>query len=103
MKRRPRRGTAPSSSYSKPSPASPPLTSPLVDAEASLPPPPPYASIATGSTSEERKQAQDAKVAIIEEILKEEDLYRLLGCKKSSKPEEIRRGFLNRSRSCHPE
>jgi curved DNA-binding protein CbpA len=42
-------------------------------------------------------------VAIIEEILKEDDLYKLLGCKKSSKPEEIRRGFLNRSRSCHPE
>lgn len=103
VKRRPRRGTAPSSSYSKASSPSPPLASPLVDAEPSLPPPPPYASIATGSTSEERKQAQDAKVAIIEEILKEDDLYKLLGCKKSSKPEEIRRGFLNRSRSCHPE
>lgn len=66
-------------------------------------PPPSYASVAAGHTFEERQQALAAKITIIESILSEEDLYKLLGVKRSSKPDEIRRGFLNRSRSCHPD
>lgn len=66
-------------------------------------PPPSYASVASGSTPEEQKQANEAKYAIIESILAEEDLYKLLGIKKTAKVDEIRRGFLNRSRVCHPE
>lgn len=66
-------------------------------------PPPSYASVAAGATPEEQKQANAAKYAIIETLIQEEDLYKLLGVKKSAKVDEVRRGFLNRSRICHPE
>lgn len=66
-------------------------------------PPPSYASVASGSTPQEQKQANEAKYAIIETLLQEEDLYKLLGIKRNAKMDEIRRGFLNRSRICHPE
>lgn len=66
-------------------------------------PPPSYASVASGSTEQEKEQAAQAKIAVIEAILEEEDLYKLLGVKRNAKPDEIRRGFLNRSRSCHPD
>lgn len=66
-------------------------------------PPPSYASVASGHTPTEKAQATTAKLAIIDTILHEEDLYKLLGVKRSAKPDEIRRGFLNRSRACHPD
>ncbi|TKY84774.1 hypothetical protein EX895_005854 [Sporisorium graminicola] len=44
-----------------------------------------------------------AKVQVIEDIIAEDNLYKVLGIKRSAKNEEIRRGFLNRSRSCHPD
>ncbi|CAO1621012.1 unnamed protein product [Sympodiomycopsis kandeliae] len=66
-------------------------------------PPPSYASVAAGSTPEEQRQANKAKYAIIQTLIEEQDLYKLLGIKKNAKMDEIRRGFLNRSRSCHPD
>lgn len=78
-------------------------------------PPPSYASVAaatetpssTITTDEEKKAARSAadlvKIAVIDEIVLKEDLYEVLGVKKNAKNEEIRRGFLNRSRICHPD
>lgn len=77
--------------------------SPADVAAASLDPPPSYASVASGSTQAEKQQANEAKIAIISQLLREEDLYKLLGVKRNAKQDEIRRGFLNRSRSCHPD
>ena len=75
-------------------------------------PPPSYASAAATdvkptTTDEERKAARSAadlvKIAVIDEIVLKEDLYEVLGVKKNAKNEDIRRGFLNRSRICHPD
>lgn len=83
-------------------------------------PPPSYASVAAGKssvhgpsvsgqehTSEEsihqRTAAELAKIAVINSIVNQEDLYEVLGVKRNAKNDEIRRGFLNRSRVCHPE
>lgn len=43
------------------------------------------------------------KVQVIEEIIAEENLYKVLGVTRKAKNEEIRRAFLTRSRSCHPD
>jgi hypothetical protein len=82
-------------------------------------PPPSYASVASGQSSTEdisiegrlaneerqrmRTAAEVAKIAVIDSIVEKEDLYEVLGVKRTAKAEEIRRGFLNRSRVCHPE
>lgn len=82
-------------------------------------PPPSYASVASGQSraenvsiegqfaSEEsqrlRTAAELTKIAVIDSIVIQEDLYEVLGVKRNAKTEEIRRGFLNRSRVCHPE
>lgn len=44
-----------------------------------------------------------AKVQVIEDIIAEENLYKVLGVKRNVKNDEIRRAFLTRSRSCHPD
>ena len=82
-------------------------------------PPPSYASVAAGKTpapnhsiqgqladdesNRQRTAAELAKIAAIDLIVKQEDLYEVLGVKRNAKSDEIRRGFLNRSRVCHPE
>ncbi|KAJ1018948.1 hypothetical protein NDA16_004751 [Ustilago loliicola] len=43
------------------------------------------------------------KVQIIEDIIAEDNLYKVLGIKRNAKNEDIRRAFLTRSRSCHPD
>ncbi|SPO26371.1 uncharacterized protein UTRI_03960 [Ustilago trichophora] len=43
------------------------------------------------------------KVQVIEDIIAEENLYKVLNIKRNAKNEEIRRAFLTRSRSCHPD
>ncbi|CAO1629368.1 unnamed protein product [Parajaminaea phylloscopi] len=100
VKRHPKRATRDARGPQHPASAHPDLTP-----HAGVPtsPPPSYASVAAGQTSEERRQASAAKIAIIESILGQEDLYLVLGIKRSAKPDEVRRGFLNRSRSCHPD
>ena len=40
---------------------------------------------------------------MVDAILVEEDLYRILGITRKAKGEEVRRAFLGRSRICHPE
>ncbi|UZJ51084.1 hypothetical protein CBS101457_000404 [Exobasidium rhododendri] len=91
--------------------------------QASLPtsPPPSYASVASGrsrvlnpataeahqeageETTRLRTTAEAAKIAIIDAIIAQENLYEVLGVKRNAKNDEIRRGFLNRSRVCHPD
>lgn len=82
-------------------------------------PPPSYASVAAGhspapthsiqgqladgESNRQRTAAELAKIAAIDLIVKQEDLYEVLGVKRNAKSDEIRRGFLNRSRVCHPE
>jgi hypothetical protein len=83
-------------------------------------PPPSYASVASGKSSapgstsqaqervgedgtRQRTTAELAKIAVIDSIVNQEDLYEVLGVKRNAKNDEIRRGFLNRSRVCHPE
>lgn len=96
VKRHPKRSTKASQAYPHSS---------GIPAEADQPtsPPPSYASVTAGQSAQEREQAKQAKIAIIESILAEEDLYKLLGVKRNAKQDEIRRGFLSRSRSCHPD
>lgn len=87
-------------------------------------PPPSYASVAANADSASssssidarlgqealadhgkgaRSTAELAKIAVIDEIIRQEDLYDVLAVKRNAKGEEIRRGFLNRSRVCHPD
>jgi hypothetical protein len=82
-------------------------------------PPPSYSSVAKGQAEDEnisiegrfasdesqrlRTAAELAKIAVIDSIVAQEDLYEVLGVKRNAKTEDIRRGFLNRSRICHPE
>ncbi|ODQ53889.1 DnaJ-domain-containing protein [Saitoella complicata NRRL Y-17804] len=40
---------------------------------------------------------------IVEEILQLDDLYQILGASRTSKPEELRRAYLDRCRICHPD
>jgi hypothetical protein len=80
-------------------------------------PPPSYASVAAdapsasgetygtgeGGSDRVKTEARRAKIAVIDEILAQDDLYKLLNVGKKAKTDEIRRGFLHRSRLCHPE
>lgn len=84
-------------------------------------PPPSYASVASGrantpnaTNAQVQQQASEealrqrtatelAKIAVIDSIVELEDLYQVLGVRRNAKTDEIRRGFLNRSRTCHPE
>ncbi|PWN54191.1 DnaJ-domain-containing protein, partial [Violaceomyces palustris] len=45
----------------------------------------------------------DPKLLVVDSIIAEDDLYKVLAVPRNAKPEEIRRGFLNRSRVCHPD
>ncbi|EPS36059.1 hypothetical protein H072_10470 [Dactylellina haptotyla CBS 200.50] len=44
-----------------------------------------------------------AKASLIEEILCEDDLYKVLGAQRSASPTEIRRCYLERGKICHPD
>lgn len=79
-----------------------------------LSPPPSYASVAAESgespglatSFQEADQVSEetkAKLRVLDSIIAEEDLYKVLDVSRKAKPEEIRRAFLNRSRICHPE
>ncbi|GAA5841822.1 hypothetical protein JCM3766R1_005581 [Sporobolomyces carnicolor] len=48
---------------------------------------------------EQRGEAED----LVDRINKTDELYEILGVGKRAKSEEIRRGFLGRSRICHPD
>lgn len=71
-------------------------------------PPPSYASVAAAHGDVppppgDWTPAELAKVQIVDAIVQEEDLYKVLGVGRKAKADEIRRGFLARSRVCHPE
>lgn len=74
-------------------------------------PPPSYASVAAESIPSMdgealkagRSPAELEKMAVVDLVISEDDLYKVLGVKKTANSDEIRRGFLNRSRACHPE
>ncbi|EPQ26964.1 uncharacterized protein PFL1_05599 [Pseudozyma flocculosa PF-1] len=77
-----------------------------------LSPPPSYASVTGEKASGTETHHDDvdhlsdemrAKIAVLDAITAEEDLYKVLNVHRSAKPEEIRRAFLNRSRICHPD
>lgn len=59
--------------------------------------------ILDNATSPADADSFQSKVQIIEDIIAEENLYNVLNIKKNAKTEEIRRAFLTRSRSCHPD
>ncbi len=94
-------------------PSSPPPSYDSVAGNAPPPPPPPAASnsrsTGTGAAPQQstgdaaKDAARRAKLAVIDEILAQDDLYKLLNVGRKAKTDEIRRGFLNRSRLCHPE
>ncbi|KAK6499755.1 hypothetical protein TWF481_010111 [Arthrobotrys musiformis] len=44
-----------------------------------------------------------AKASLIEEILNEDDLYKVLGAPRNASPVEIRRCYLERGKICHPD
>ncbi len=57
-----------------------------------------------GSTSQSTEaESFQSKVQVIEDIIAEENLYKVLNVKRNAKNEDIRRAFLARSRSCHPD
>ncbi|CAG8979863.1 hypothetical protein HYALB_00002636 [Hymenoscyphus albidus] len=45
----------------------------------------------------------DQKNNIIQHVLHEEDLYKILGARRSAAPSELRRCYLERSKVCHPD
>ncbi|KAI9827260.1 MAG: hypothetical protein M1832_005398 [Thelocarpon impressellum] len=47
--------------------------------------------------------SSSAKNAVIDDILCEEDLYRVIGAPRSCTPMELRRCYLERSKICHPD
>jgi len=53
----------------------------------------------SSSTANTRGEAED----LVDAINETDELYLILGVTKKAKSEEIRRGFLGRSRICHPE
>ncbi|GAA5804023.1 hypothetical protein HPULCUR_009509 [Helicostylum pulchrum] len=48
-------------------------------------------------------QQKEEKFRFVDEILSAPDYYRVLGIKKDSAPEEVRRAYIKRSRVCHPD
>lgn len=75
--------------------------------------PPSYAAVAAGHSEASprvdgaddsaRSLADLAKIAVVDEIVAQEDLYGILAIKRTATSDEIRRGFLSRSRMCHPD
>ncbi|KIS68618.1 uncharacterized protein UMAG_03194 [Mycosarcoma maydis] len=57
----------------------------------------------TATTADADADTFQAKVQVIEDIIEEDNLYKVLGINRNAKNEEIRRAFLTRSRSCHPD
>ncbi|KAK0530164.1 hypothetical protein OC834_003403 [Tilletia horrida] len=90
VKRRPKR---PTQGPAPPSPSDP-------SASAGTSPPPSYDEV---QAQQERSAAEKAKLAVIDSIIAEQDLYKVLGIKRNAKADEVRRAFLNRSRVCHPD
>lgn len=70
------------------------------DSDSGAPPPP---SSPSQKCSKARQNHKDR--AIIQEILSENDLYRILGLQRSSRIDKmaLRRAYLARSKACHPE
>lgn len=60
-------------------------------------------SEAFGNADRTNADTFQCKAKVIEDIIAEENLYKVLGIKRNAKTEEIRRAFLSRSRSCHPD
>ncbi|KAE8267728.1 hypothetical protein A4X09_0g4618 [Tilletia walkeri] len=89
VKRRPKRAT----------PASP-LDANNASNNSSTSPPPSYDEV---QAQQERSAADQAKLAVIDSIIAEQDLYKVLGLRRNAKADEVRRAFLNRSRVCHPD
>ncbi|KAE8210200.1 hypothetical protein CF327_g5900 [Tilletia walkeri] len=89
VKRRPKRAT----------PASP-LDANNASKNSSTSPPPSYDEV---QAQQERSAADQAKLAVIDSIIAEQDLYKVLGLRRNAKADEVRRAFLNRSRVCHPD
>lgn len=55
------------------------------------------------SADEKASRSFREKVQIIDQIIAEDNLYKVLGVTRLAKTEDIRRAFLTRSRSCHPD
>lgn len=55
------------------------------------------------SLDETSSRTFQSKVRIIDQIIAEDNLYKVLGVTRLAKTEDIRRAFLTRSRSCHPD
>ncbi|CAL3962723.1 hypothetical protein PZA11_000204 [Diplocarpon coronariae] len=57
--------------------------------------------------SDDTRQTESAifkqKDDIIQDVLHEEDLYKILGAPRSASPAELRRFYLERSKICHPD
>ncbi|CAD6920456.1 unnamed protein product [Tilletia controversa] len=93
VKRRPKR--APGAT-----PGSPLDTDTTTNSENNTSPPPSYDEV---QAQQERSAADQAKLAVIDSIIAEQDLYKVLGIRRNAKADEVRRAFLNRSRVCHPD
>ncbi|GAA5872006.1 hypothetical protein JCM16303_000943 [Sporobolomyces ruberrimus] len=63
----------------------------------------PSSSSASGSQSTAAKPTRGEAEDLVDQINKTDELYEILGVAKRAKGEEIRRGFLGRSRICHPD
>ncbi|KAH8929506.1 DnaJ-domain-containing protein [Atractiella rhizophila] len=58
--------------------------------------------ISASSSRSTAKPTEQAK-ALVDEILREADLYNVLGVKRDAKSEEIRRAYIRRCRIVHPD
>ncbi|KAL9938107.1 hypothetical protein V8E36_002730 [Tilletia maclaganii] len=94
VKRRPKRPTA------GPSPPPGGTAAGASSSNTNTSPPPSYDEV---QAQQGRSAADKAKLAVIDSIIAEQDLYKVLGIKRNAKTDEIRRAFLNRSRVCHPD
>ncbi|KAK9763102.1 hypothetical protein K7432_010533 [Basidiobolus ranarum] len=71
-----------------------------------IPTPLPQESISipsSPSSSQKAKLTRQEALDLVEEILAESNLYRILGVSSSASTEEIRRAYISRSRVCHPD
>ncbi|ORX92955.1 DnaJ-domain-containing protein [Basidiobolus meristosporus CBS 931.73] len=57
----------------------------------------------SSGTSQKPKLTRQEALELVEEILTESNLYRILGVSSSANTEEIRRAYISRSRVCHPD
>merc|ERR1712230_325594 len=64
-------------------------------------------SLYYAAMSDEGHQTESAiftqKDDIIHSVLREEDLYQILGAPRTASPAELRRCYLERSKTCHPD